>query len=64
MKLVMRFNRLLPLTAAEEILHEERGKKPCAKFPNGQCQFGASCRFSHFTPFQIAHLQQQGIQIK
>ncbi|XP_031623178.1 zinc finger matrin-type protein 5 [Contarinia nasturtii] len=44
---------------AQEILRDEYKKKPCAKFPNGSCQFGASCRFSHYTPAQIEKVKEQ-----
>lgn len=45
---------------AEEILRDEQRKKPCAKFPNGMCQFGAMCRFSHYTPVEMAKIKEKG----
>lgn len=46
--------------AAEEILRDEQKKKPCAKFPIGNCQFGAMCRFSHYTPEELATINAKG----
>ena len=45
---------------AEEILTEEQKKKPCAKFPIGLCQFGAMCRFSHYSSAELAKIKQKG----
>lgn len=45
----------------KEILKSEETKKPCAKFPNGACRFGPTCRFSHYTGAQLAKLRQQGM---
>ncbi|XP_049882379.1 zinc finger matrin-type protein 5 [Pectinophora gossypiella] len=42
----------------ETILAEESRKKPCSRFPNNQCQFGAICRFSHYTRDQIDQLRE------
>lgn len=47
-------------SAARNILRDEANKKPCARFPSGQCQFGPLCRFSHYTPAQTLALRQQG----
>lgn len=46
--------------ANQDILKEEQKKKPCAKFPNGNCQFGATCRFSHYTPADLAKIKEKG----
>ncbi|CAG9789965.1 unnamed protein product [Diatraea saccharalis] len=42
----------------ETILKEEAIKKPCLRFASGQCQFGAICRFSHYTREQLIELRQ------
>ncbi|XP_023943609.2 zinc finger matrin-type protein 5 isoform X2 [Bicyclus anynana] len=41
----------------ETILKEESCKKPCTRFPRGECNFGGICRFSHYTPEQINALR-------
>lgn len=43
-----------------EILEDEQKKRPCGKFSSGNCQFGATCRFSHYTPAQLAKIQERG----
>lgn len=42
----------------------ELQKKPCSHYLSGYCQFGALCRFSHFTREELDRLQQTGILIK
>ncbi|XP_066517718.1 zinc finger matrin-type protein 5 [Hoplias malabaricus] len=42
------------------ILQEERSKQPCRKFlQTGQCVFGPSCRYSHFSEKDMKALEQQ-----
>ncbi|VVC33321.1 Zinc finger C2H2-type,U1-C, C2H2-type zinc finger,Zinc finger, CCCH-type [Cinara cedri] len=39
---------------------EERQKQPCRRFrTTGQCQYGSSCNFSHYTFEQLIHLINQ-----
>ncbi|XP_043482359.1 zinc finger matrin-type protein 5-like [Leptopilina heterotoma] len=43
----------------EETLKEELAKITCKRFSlNGECPFGYSCRFSHYTPNMIGELRQ------
>lgn len=45
----------------ETILNEEYVKKPCKRYMTvGDCAFGFSCRFSHYTPSMIWELQRLG----
>ncbi|KAL6463631.1 hypothetical protein MHYP_G00280220 [Metynnis hypsauchen] len=45
---------------AAAILQEERSKQPCRKFQQtGQCVFGPSCRYSHFSEKDMMALEQQ-----
>ncbi|NP_001279876.1 zinc finger matrin-type protein 5 [Callorhinchus milii] len=42
------------------ILAEELTKKPCRKFlQSGQCDFGASCKFSHMTDEDVQRLRRK-----
>ncbi|XP_059480963.1 zinc finger matrin-type protein 5-like [Neocloeon triangulifer] len=41
------------------ILQEESAKRTCSRFANGDCQFGAMCRFSHYSPGQLQFFRQQ-----
>ncbi|RVE49461.1 hypothetical protein evm_005892 [Chilo suppressalis] len=41
----------------ETILQEEATKKPCMRYATGQCQFGAICRFSHYTREELNQLR-------
>lgn len=43
-----------------EILRTEMRKIPCSKFQTIGCNFGATCRFSHYTAEQLAALQLHG----
>ncbi|XP_068624504.1 uncharacterized protein [Battus philenor] len=40
------------------ILSEESKKKPCMRFPTGECVFGTICRFSHYTEEQMNALRE------
>ncbi|XP_045781011.1 zinc finger matrin-type protein 5 [Maniola jurtina] len=42
----------------ETILKEEGNKKPCHRFLRGECNFGAICKYSHYTPDQIASMRE------
>lgn len=45
----------------ETILEEECSKIPCKRYMTvGDCAFGTSCRFSHYTPPMIWELQRLG----
>ncbi|CAB0032220.1 unnamed protein product [Trichogramma brassicae] len=47
-----------PFKAPEEVLQEESSKIPCRRLATeGQCPFGATCRFSHYTRDQLEYLQ-------
>lgn len=48
------------IAGAEEVLHEEIKKKPCAHYQTGHCQFGLTCRFSHYSPADLSRIQQIG----
>ncbi|XP_050097420.1 zinc finger matrin-type protein 5 [Anopheles aquasalis] len=46
--------------APEQIVAEARTKTECRSLKDGkECMFGALCRFCHYTPQQLRHLQQQ-----
>lgn len=51
----------LYFTDAKAILKEESQKKKCSWFQSGYCQFGSTCRFSHYTQKQMDQLHQQGL---
>ncbi|XP_053620867.1 zinc finger matrin-type protein 5 [Plodia interpunctella] len=42
----------------ETILEEEQKKKPCIRFTRGECQFGAICRYSHYTQEQLHEMRE------
>ncbi|XP_054714202.1 zinc finger matrin-type protein 5-like isoform X2 [Uloborus diversus] len=45
---------------AATLLAENRAKKPCRKFhQTGNCDFGLSCKYSHFTPSDIKELERE-----
>lgn len=50
------------LLGPEDILKEELAKITCKKFnQNGECPFGNTCRFSHYTSNMMWELRQIGI---
>lgn len=51
------------ISGPKEILIAESKKKFCTKFQSGSCQFGALCRFSHYTPDELAEIQQRGTHL-
>uniref|UniRef100_A0A2M4AZF2 Putative u1 snrnp-specific protein c n=1 Tax=Anopheles triannulatus TaxID=58253 RepID=A0A2M4AZF2_9DIPT len=43
----------------EQVVSEARTKTKCRSLKDGkECMFGALCRFCHYTPQQLRHLQQ------
>ncbi|XP_026477637.1 zinc finger matrin-type protein 5-like [Ctenocephalides felis] len=42
-----------------DIIQQESAKQPCVRFLNGMhCNFGASCRFTHYSPPELDNLRR------